>query len=213
MALVSIIGSKSANSMVSLEDADTIIAAGPYSGDTWDELSDTEKEYRLILSAKYMRRVSFKGWPLHVNQAMPFPRAWPIPQQRPKYYAAVRYLPYMGTVPVVPSDAEIAAMDVIPAEIEQFQALFAYGVIHRGLLGITDPSEGPVGEPQIKELSLFNSLKVVAADKQIPLSDSSSFEALIQSEHFHLRLLIDNWVVPGFAISRRNITFQLDEVA
>jgi hypothetical protein len=215
MALVATVGSKSANTMVSVSDADTYISGGPYPITAWTALTTSAKEYRLLLAAKYMAsRLSFVGYRLHKNQAMPFPRAWPLPDPYPSHYrAANQYLVLTNYWPVVPSDADIQAMDYIPDEIAQYQALFAYGVIHRGLQSVSDPADGPSGELQVKEIDFFKSFRVTAADKAVPVSDISTYESLIRSEHFHLRLLIENWVNTQPTIPGPRKYFELDEVA
>lgn len=199
MELNARVGGKTANSFVTLARADEIIAAGPYPTTAWDAATDAKKIFCLILAARFMRsRYSYKGWPVHLNQSLPFPRYYTELPDQPHGIFAPSYRVYEWTslnILGLTTD-EIAAADVIPEEIEMAQCYIAYGVIFRGLVGVTDPARGPLGKkPQVKELNLFDGgLKIVTSDRPLSVTDNSMIERVIRSEHFHIILLLEDWI-------------------
>jgi len=174
MALKTTLGSKTANSFITIVEADAYLAASPYDDAAWLALSTAEKEYRLILAAKYMRnKLSWLGWEVYENQYLPFPR-------------------YTGPIAVeLPDDF----VPEVPADIKMAQAFIAYDMIHRGLVGITAPSLGGASEPEIKSLDLFGRLKVTTSDVAAKRTDGSAIEQQIASEHFHVNMLLEDYAV------------------
>lgn len=165
MSLFTTLGSKSANSYITVVEADSYLASSPYNLTAWSALTVAQKEYRLILAAKLMNTFSWAGYRVYENQALSFP-LW-----------------FLDTDTVE-----------IPEDIKTAQAYIAYAVIHRGLTEITNPADGRSSEPEIKRLSLFSSLVVEASENPVVKSDGSLFEALISSEHFPIYLLISDYL-------------------
>lgn len=166
MALVTTIGSKSANSYISVESADSILTASSiYDTAAWTSLASSAKEERLILACLVMNRMSWAGYQVYENQALAFPRRWT-------------------------ADEAIE----IPLNIQKTQAFIALDVIHRGLVSLSNPSSG-VSKAAIKSLSLFQqSLTVTRADGPVTPADTSGLEQIIRTSHFPIYLLIDPYL-------------------
>lgn len=140
MALVTTAGSSSANSFITVAQADTYLAASPYDTTAWDALSDSEKENLLILAGIEMNNLAWRWWPIYTNQAMCWPR-WETDED----------------------DTDI------PDNIKKAQAYIAYDVIWRGLQGGLTPSEG-AGTDAITRLALFGELTVSFGDSASSLA-------------------------------------------
>ena len=195
-SIIATVGGNNSNSFVTIAESDEIIDASPYPTDTWEALDDDAKAFRLILACKYMTgRYAYKGCVLHQNQALPFPRYYRalLTQRHGIFEGWVDSLE-TGTASILGyTTAELDALDVIPYEVKTAQVYIAYGVIHRGMVGITNPALGGKAKPQVKELNLFNRLKIVAADSKLTMPDWSPFAAMIQSETFIIDLLLEDW--------------------
>lgn len=208
------IGSKTANSFVTVAEADTYLASSPYSLTAWAALSSDQKALRLILAAKDMtNRLNFKGWRLHRNQALAFPR-WFLHYQdvdsttaRPYpvgYSPGDLFLPTWGSVVTDIdgntadswwTDERIALYDVIPEEIKIAQSWMAYDVHHRMLNSITNPSGGDSSAQSVDSVSLFDGkLTVKASSKAAVYSDNSSFSQWIRSEHGLIYTWLEGWL-------------------
>ncbi len=74
MALTTTIGSPSANSMVTLAEADSYLATRANVITTWGALTTTDKDLRLRLGAKMIGMLPLGGRKACLTQAMPFPR-------------------------------------------------------------------------------------------------------------------------------------------
>lgn len=163
MALITVRGGNRSNSFITAAQADVYVGESPYPVAAWSALSVAEKEYRLMLAAKYMtNRLSWCGAPVYVNQALCFPRWF----------------------------AETDTIEV-PDSIMRAQALIAYGIIHRGITQITDPSTGPSTMPQASSMSVFG---LSFSFGETTFTDQSAFERLLLSEHFHIWILLDDWL-------------------
>jgi len=185
VALVTTIGSRSANSYISVGSADSILAASSlYDTAAWSALTSTAKEERLLLACLLMNRMSWVGFQVYKNQALAFPRRW-----------------------TAEDDIEI------PLNIRQAQAFIAYDVIHRGLVSVSNPSKG-ISRAAIKSLSLFQqSLTVTRADGPMTPADTSGFEQIIRTSHFPIYLLIDPYLTQVSVLPAPEGPELLDEVA
>lgn len=188
-------GSRLANSLITVAEADAHIADSPYPTAAWSALTAAKKEYRLILAAKFMKsRFSWSGWEIYEDQALPFPRWFPRESD---------------SQASVPSDVEVT----IPEDIKRAQAYIAFAVIHRGLLGVSDPADGKVAEPEIKSLSLFGRMRVETTDTPAARTDQSIFEGLITSEYFQIGLLLADYVTTINIIPHRTAPVKLNSVS
>lgn len=168
IVLNSTVGSSSANSLITATEADAILAAlGIYDLTAWTALTTAAKNLRLILAAKIMSsQFDYRGWPVYVNQALPFPR-W------------------------FTEDDDIT----IPDEMKIVQACIAYAVVHKRLVDVSNPDDGAVENADISSLSLFGAISISAASTPIQSSDNSALEAVIKSEHAHIYLFLEDWIV------------------
>lgn len=185
MALVTTIGSRSANSYISVASADSILnASSLYNVTAWTALTTAGKEERLVLACLLMNRISWAGFPVYEKQALAFPRRWTVED----------------------------AIE-IPLNIQQAQAFIAYDVIHRGLVSASNPSTG-ISKAAIKSLSLFQqSLSVTRADGPVIPADTSGFEQVIRTSHFPIYLLIDPYLTQVSVMPELDGPELLDEVA
>jgi len=191
MALVTTTGSSSANSLITLAEADVYIAASLYSQTGWDALSDDDKTAYIELAGRVINNLEWIGWPCYKNQAM----AWP------------RWLPGDEDL-----DADSAEM---PGDVKKAQAYIAYDVIYRGLQSRTDPSDG-VGSEAIQRLSLFGDISISYATGEVPLSEGSAWTEIIRTDHFELDLLLSRYLTSVAFTSGRTddkAPTLLDEVA
>lgn len=170
------VGSQTANSFCTLAEAEEYFAEFPlWPTDTWDELDEAEQKLRLWYAARMMSNdFRWRFWPVYDKQALPFPR-WETDED----------------------DIEI------PEDIKRAQALIALGIVHRRLVGYTDPgTAGVKSSSQIKRLKLFESLDVTLADQKNVAVDGSLFDILMQSEFLPIYELIKPYIarvtcVPG----------------
>lgn len=181
------VGSKSANSLITVAEADAILPAlGIYDLTAWTALQTAAKTLRLILAGKIMSsQFDYRGWPVYVNQAMPFPR-W------------------------FTEDDEIG----VPDEMKIAQACIACGPVHKRLIDIPNPDDGPTENADIASLSLFGAISISAASTPIGSSDNSALEAVIKSEHAHIYLFMEDWltqVTMTPRIAQRDVTVTLPD--
>ena len=209
MALKTTTGSKTADSMITVAEADAYLAASPYSSvlTAWTALSTANKEIRLKLAAKFMKNhYSWIGWPAYENQAMPFPRVKAVRTEDTGFRNPVwRY--NTGSYETQYTDPET------PDDIKRAQAYIAYGIIHRGLVDVTNPNNGPSGHLVAQSLSLFGDMSVSLGSQDPLYTDNSALEMAIRSEHFHINLLIEDWISQFNATPRAFGPTLLDEVA
>jgi hypothetical protein len=111
MTLITKVGGAESNSFVTLLEADDLIEYLPDDRADWYELTDAQKEYRLILGAAMMSNLPLKGRKAYRNQMLAFPRTG------------------QGN------------MKIIPDEVKETQVFIAYSVIHRGLVNRPDLDE------------------------------------------------------------------------
>lgn len=161
------VGSSSANSWATVAEADEILTAlGIYDLTAWTALTTAAKTIRLILAAKLMSsQFDYRGWPVYTNQALPFPR-W------------------------FTEDDEIS----VPDEIKVVQVCIAYALIHKRLVDVSDPGDGPTESVDLSSVSLFGAISMSAASSAIESADNSALEATIKSEHMHIYLFLEDWV-------------------
>lgn len=209
MNLDTTIGGNNSNSMVTVVEADAFIDDSPYPADAWLDLTEPQKNFRLVYGAKFMAsRFSWVGVPLHENQAMPYPRyvpprrfrkgAWPFGTTAGGFTVNGVFYPVWGWEEILSidqlSEEQLEALDTIPEDIKRAQAYIACGPIHRGIVGVTDPANGPKSKAQVKSLQLFESLSVTLAENPIQYKDSTIFDLAVKSEHFIISMLLDKYV-------------------
>ena len=73
MAIIATVGSASANSYVTLAEAETYMDGRVYTDD-WDNASDTDKEKALISATLRLEQESWRGAPSATTQALKWPR-------------------------------------------------------------------------------------------------------------------------------------------
>jgi len=74
IALDTTVGGASANSYISLADADTYLEPHP-DFSTWDALSDAVKNAHLVQATRILDTEYFEGWKYDESQALQFPRS------------------------------------------------------------------------------------------------------------------------------------------
>lgn len=103
MALNILVGRSYSDSLVTVLEADAIIASLPDSTEEWKGLSTTEKEYRLKLGIQMLGMLPLRGRRAYELQALCFPRTCQ------------------------------ADVEIIPDAAKRAQVAIAYQVVHRGL--------------------------------------------------------------------------------
>ena len=209
----STVGSKTANSMITLAECEAYIDAGPWPTAAWDALTDDAKKFRIIVAAKYMvNRFRWRGVPMHVNQAMPFPRyyppgkhlegAWPFGT---RYYAEAyggfvvndRFYAIPGWGEVIQysdlTEEQLEELDVVPDDIKRAQAWISYDIVHRGLVGVTNPGAGTKVKPELKSLKVFDSIDITVATTAVQKQVLTGFDDVTQSEHFVISMLLEGY--------------------
>lgn len=144
MALVTRIGASNANSFVSLDQADNILNSIYTEAQLvkWNELTNSQKEHRLILAAKLMAQLPFRGRRVYKNQALPFPRTKKVPSGRTKIGSYLTDSPiYAGLEDEWLPEEQCRR---IPDEVKEIQCQIALEVIHPAIekSAIGDESAG-----------------------------------------------------------------------
>ncbi len=130
MALDVHVGGATAESFVTVAEADTIVTTLPDDSAAWLALTSAQKEYRLKLAAALFGYMPIRGRKVYCTQALPFPRN------------------VQGNVHVIPDD------------VKETQVFLAYSVIHRGLENRpTDVTEAESGAA-VSQVSLGGMLSV-----------------------------------------------------
>lgn len=171
MPLVTTLGGSSANSFITVSEADSYLAVGIiFDTSAWHELTIAEKEERLEYAALMMKtQFMWIGWPVFRRQALPFPR-W------------------------MPDEQDFAAEDIfVPDHIKKAQAYLALDVVHRGAVGLTPPEEGNP-KPHLKRLSLFGSLDVTLTESLGRSTEPTKLGRLSESIHFLIEQLLAPYV-------------------
>ena len=210
--LTTTVGSKSANSFVTVAQADAYLASSPYTLTQWAALTTEQKNLRLILAAKDMtQRLTWKGWKLHRNQALAFPRWWQHYQDVDTntvspygngYSPGDLFIPDWSlfnadgsTADVWWTDERIATYDVIPEEIKIAQSWMAFAVEHPMLAGLADPTSEETAAQAIDSVDLFGGkLKVKASSKAPVYADNSSLAQWIRNKHGLIYTFIEGWL-------------------
>jgi hypothetical protein len=131
VALKTKIGGRESDSFITVAEADAFLGVDyPDAVDSWDALSDTEKEQMLRTAAQLMGYLSWKGRRIYCGQALPFPRVC----------ESSRFL--------------------IPTEVKRAQALIAYSVVFRSFQSRYAPSGGDESASRVTQVSLGGLLSV-----------------------------------------------------
>ena len=77
MAIVATVGGTTANSYVTLVEAQAYFDAR-FGSDAWDDASDPNQEKALLQAARQLSAFRFRGYKNNPAQALPFPRAYPL---------------------------------------------------------------------------------------------------------------------------------------
>jgi hypothetical protein len=159
MALNTLIGRKNSNSFITIDEADSILVNLPDDVTDWDALSDTEKEYRLILAAHLMGMLGLRGRKAYKFQKLCFPRT---------------------------SQEDFGLeVTIIPDEAKRMQAAIAYSVVHRGLANrpsvTTDETYGRVNRFSVGGILHWGT-------GSAPLTGGTLLDAVIRSTHFNIYL-------------------------
>jgi len=118
MTLLTKIGGRESNSLVTLSEAETYLTALFTETEltSWDALDDDQKEYRLKLAVNVMTYFPLTGDRVYCGQILCFPRT---SQGDPR---------------------------IIPDEAKETQCFIAVSVVHRGLTNRSTPDEEESGE-------------------------------------------------------------------
>lgn len=170
MALIVTPGAPDANSYATLAEADAYLAICGYDLDTWSDLDDAHKEFRLKTAALLMNTLPFRGEKACRDQRLEFPRWWRTDDGYPPYEDT--YLT-MEDIDDTGHDRPTISDDIKEAQIE-----LAYHVVHKGILE-TDFLDDP--DRVIKSFMLGGSLAVEFSDRtsaDSSLLDKSRLRAL-----------------------------------
>jgi len=170
MALVTTMGSKTANSYCTVEEADEYIAAQWPDDTVWADLEDEERENLLLLACLAMQNLIWLGWPVYENQALALP-VWDYDEED--------------------FDEDTVS---IPDNVKKAQALIAYDVIYRGLKNRTSPDSGPATDA-IKGFALFGDISVnFGSAAETPLTTGFNLAGLLRAGHPEIYLLLSPYV-------------------
>lgn len=117
MSLIVKVGGRESNSFVTLAEANAIMEVIFSEAEfvVWDDLEDSQKEYRLKLAARMIETLPYRGWRAYCGQSLCFPRTT---QHNVK---------------------------VIPEEVKETQCFVALNIIHKGLSSRPSPDEAESG--------------------------------------------------------------------
>lgn len=152
MAIVTTVGASTANSYVSIAEAEAYLE-GVYTDtviSSWvDGLETAQKEARLALAALFVDSLPLRGNKACYNQALEFPRWWPGDDGYPAYEDS--YLDYSDI-----SDAGWTA-PTIETNVKNAQCEIVWHVVHSGVFAMESMS---YPEQEIKSFSLGGSLAI-----------------------------------------------------
>jgi len=227
MALVTTIGSASADSYISAAEADTYLSAraslqsGTLYTD-WTGLSTTAKEYQLRLAAKFLDSLMFRGIKACLEQSLEFPRLfrgdslWPtevLPlrssypgellslyrtQERYSDALADRYATWADLTTV--ADALGLTAPVIPQAVKDAQAEVVFQVI-LGILSKLRPADSATGG--LSQLTIGKvSMQIESLSVASEASEYSLFQASVVGSQSVISILLRSYLakVRGFVV-------------
>lgn len=165
MSLITRIGASSANSFVTLDQADAIMPVVlPDDVSAWTALSTAQKEYRLVVAAQIMSYLALRGKKTYHNQALCFPRVmW-----NRDYGVWSSELDYEV-------DHHMAFR--IPDEVKDAQCMIALSVVHRGLANRPEATEADAAA--VTSVSLGGMLSVSFGS--LDVGGSTSLDMIMSS--------------------------------
>lgn len=130
------VGSPTGDSMITVAEADAIIAQSfPNDSAEWDNLETATKEQMLRNGAAFFSYLPLRGAPVSTEQAMPFPRTIQTDQT------------------------------IIPQVIKDAQAEITFNIIYRTFRAQPSVSLGTSSSAQVKKFSLGGLLSIDFSDK------------------------------------------------
>jgi hypothetical protein len=177
-------GSSDANSLLSLDEFDSYIAASFYDKTAYSIMSDTEKTSLLILTGITFNAFSWLGYEVYEDQAMAWPR-WLTLVEREIIHTTLGPVNYDGVSdyegPWSGGDVEYTAETaVFPEQIKCACAWYAYDVYYRSIQGRTSPGSGPAADA-LKSYSMFGDVSMsFDTNMEIPLRDITSISGLLR---------------------------------
>ena len=166
-------GASDSTSFIDVVEADEFIEAMPVDFDTWVDLSDIEKEFRLQLAADAMdAEFCFMGYRAYENQRLCFPRAGC--QER------------FGI-----------SLEEIPEDVKQAQAYIACEIINRSLLARqeTTVDAGDESDAQVSMVSIKGvSVQFIDPSTRGAVRLTSNLADIIEDKHSIVYLLLSKYI-------------------
>jgi len=165
MALVTTVGSATANSFATVEAADTYIASRFMDADDdWVSLSTANKETRLTVAAHLLGSLPFRGIKATVAQALVWPRLFPRDALfgRGTYGGSGLYRTYAD----ITTRATALEVDppTIPQEVKDAQIEVAFQVVHKSLMSMAVGQTATTPQQALKSVSVSGGLSVTLAE-------------------------------------------------
>lgn len=193
MAIDTTVGGTSANSYVTIVEADSYLSIHASDPSSWKLLSDDEKEIRLKYASLIINTLPLRGMKASLTQRLAFPR-W--------YYTDDAYIAFRqarqndDSVIYLYKNYEDIATDgtytppTIPDEVKDAQVEIAYQVIHSYLLTLT-PMQIP--DREIKLFGLGGSLNI-AFDNPNTLNRNPFFTRARLDAIAVVEILLGKWI-------------------
>jgi hypothetical protein len=162
--LITHVGGKESNSFISLNEADALIEQLPDDPTEWENLEDTQKEYRLVIAANVLGMLQLRGWKCYEGQALCFPRTSQL----------------AGTRGTIPESVKLAQLEI------------AYNVVHRALNTRPDLAEGPINPSRVTQVSLGGLLSVAFSGDSAKAG--TFLDSLVKSASFTVYARLKPWI-------------------
>lgn len=179
MALTTTVGSASADSYATVDEADARIVEYGYDATTWDALGAAAKEARLRTGTMILDSMPFRGAKGCYNQALEFPRWWPGDSGYPSWEKT--YMDY--------EDISESLRPTIDTNVKNAQIEISYHYIHMGIL--TLESMG-FPESEILSFSLGGELSIQFGNRK-----ATDYPALSKARMSSLAIaeaLLKKWI-------------------
>lgn len=154
MALVTTAGSPSADSYVTVAEADRYLELSGYDIATWENLDEAYKEFRLTTGALLINSLPLRGAKACRDQRLEFPRWWRTDSGFPLYEDT-----YLTTADIVAAGYAVPA---VPTEVKNAQVELSFHVAHNGIFSMESMS---YPERAIKSFELGGSLAIEFTDR------------------------------------------------
>ena len=188
--LITTVGGPTSNSFGNSQEISAALANAPFDASGWEDIGAPAQDQHVILAAYAMDLLLWRGRRTFEDQALCWPRNMLKVGMRQPWVRGVYSGLIGGEEPCIdPRDVPDEAL-VIPSDIKEAQAWIAWLVIHRMIVSMTPPEDGPES-PNIASVSLPG--VVHFSFSNVPIG-GSTFNQMITSSEFPIFMKIAPYI-------------------